>query len=256
MYYAGLLLLALIFSCEMNGLQVNGLTYLNTIKPGEIAQVAISLTSDKDKPEMVDFKLCDYSCNADGQHFYDEVGKQQRSNAKWIELDSHREVVNPGERKEIFLTIKAPEDKTLNGSYWSVLLIEPSDPLQTLVESDQGFQLQIKVRYAYHVVTNIGQPTPSLKIVKKNLEEIEGKKYFAIDVENSGNLFLNPKMSIKLFNKQGKLVKTLETANERLYPGSSSRYTAEAQDLPADKYNVFLLLDNGDGKIFGDSFEI
>lgn len=256
MYRFIVLILSLCGMTSLSALQVNGLTYLNTLKPGESTQFAITLISDKDKPEMVDLKLCDYWCYSDGQHFFEEIGSQTRTNAKWIDLGSHREVINPGERRDIYLTIKVPEDQKLNGSYWSVLLIEPSDPLQTLVESEHGFQLQVKVRYAYHIVTNVGPATPSLKVVKKGMENMNNKKYFAVDVENTGNLFLNPKMTIKLFSKQGKLEKTLETQSDRLYPGSSSRYLADGEGITQGQYTAFLLLDNGDGRIFGDSFEI
>lgn len=250
------LILSSICLSGLNALQVNGLTYLNTMKPGETAQVNITLISDKDRPEMVDLKLCDYWCNSDGQHFFEDVGKQTRSNAKWISLGSHREVVQPGERRDIYFTIQVPQEQNLNGSYWSVLLIEPSDPLQTLVESEHGFQLQVKVRYAYHIVTHVGPATPSLKVVKKGMQMLDNINYFTVDVENTGNLFLKPKMTIKLFTKQGKLEKTMETQTDRLYPGSSSRYFADGTGIAQGQYTAFLLLDNGDGRIFGDSFDI
>lgn len=256
MYTLITLLLAFLSVNTLSALQVNGLSYLNSMKPGESAQLIINLLSDKDQPEIVDLKLYDYRCNSAGQHFFEEIDKQLRSNARWITLSSHREIVNPRQNKEIYLTINAPQDPTLTGSYWSVLMIEPSDPLQTLKESEHGFQLQVKVRYAYHIVTHIGQGSPSLKIVKKGIEQLEGKNYFAVDVENTGNVFLNPKMTIKLFNKQGKLEKTMNTDTDRLYPGSSSRYLADAQGIPSGNYTAFLLLDNGDGKIFGDTLEL
>src|SRR5207248_313863 len=119
-----------------------------------------------------------------------------------------------------------------------------------------GLQLHVKVRYAYHIVTNIGKGTPSLKINRKALENIEGKKFFAVDVSNTGTLFLNPKMTIKLFNSKGKMEKTLETQSDRLYPGSSTRFLANGEGLPKGKYTAFLLLDNGDGRLFGDTFEV
>jgi hypothetical protein len=241
---------------NINALEVSGLTFQNSMKPGETTRATITLISDKNQPEIVDLKLCDYSCNSDGQHFFEDASKQARSNASWISLGSHREIVNPGERKEIYFTIKVPPDQNMTGSYWSVLLIEPSDPLHTMAESEHGLQLQVKIRYAFHIVTDVGTSKPALKVVKKEIEQLDGKNYFAVDVENTGNLFLNPKLTIKLFTKQGKLEKTMETQTERLYPGSSARFFADSQGVSAGKYTAFLLLDNADGKIFGDSFEI
>lgn len=248
--------LSLLFTCDLNALQVSGLTYLKDFERGESAQVRVTLISDKNKPELIDLKLCDYSCNSEGQHFFDEIGSQTRSNASWIKLGSYREIVNPGESRDLYFTINVPNDESLKGSYWSVLMIEPSDPLQTLTESEHGFQLNIKIRYAFHVVTNVGKGIPSLKITKKSIEPIEEKKYLAVDVVNPGELFLNPKMIVKLYNQQGKLEKTLETQSERLYPGSSSRFLANGEGLSDGKYTAFLLLDNGDGRLFGDTFTL
>jgi hypothetical protein len=249
-------ILSAFFACYLNGIQVSGLTYLNTLKPGETAQVRVSLISDRDKPELVDLKLCDYWSNSDGQHFFEDIGKQPRSNASWIKLATHREIINPGETSEAYLTIHVPKDESLKGSYWSVLLIEPSDPVQTLAKLEQGFQLNVKVRYAFHVVTNVGTAIPSLKISKKGIEQIDGKKIFFVDASNTSNLFLNPKMTVKLLNSQGKLEKTLESQTERLYPGSSARFLANGEGLPLGKYTAFLLFDNGDGRLFGDTFEL
>lgn len=256
MIYWILSALLIAFAVELQSLQVSGLTYLNTFKPGESAQVRISLISDRNTPEMVDLKLCDYWCNSDGQHFFEEVGKQVRSNAHWIKLGSHREIVNPGETRDFYFTINVPQDNALKGSYWSVLLIEPYDALQTLSESEHGFQLHVKIRYAFHIVSNVGVGTPALKIVDKGMQEIKGKKYFMADVANTGDWFLNPKMTVKLLDKKGKLEKSMETQTDRLYPGSSVRYLADGEGIFEGKYTAFLLLDNGDGRLFGDTFEI
>lgn len=241
---------------DASALQVSGLTYLNTVRPGEKVNFTVTLISDKDQPELVEFKLCDYSCNSDGQHFFEDIGTQQRSNARWITLGSHHETINPGERRDVYVTIDVPKDLNLKGSYWSILLIEPTVPLQTLTEAEHGFRLHVKVRYAYHIVTNVGVGNPSLKITKKGIDFVGGKKHFVVDVNNTGDLFLNPKMTLKLFSKQGKLEKTQETQPERLYPGSSSRYLVDGNELKAGDYTAFLLLDNSDGKIFGDTFGV
>ncbi len=252
------LLLSLIMNLflKCDALQVSGLSYINSLKPGETANFTVTLTSDKDTSEIVEFKLCDYWCNSEGQHYFEDIGLQIRTNAKWISLGAPREIINPGEQKNINVTINVPKNNGLLGSYWSVLLIEPNDPLHTLQENDLGFQFHVKIRYAYHIVTNIGNGSPSLKIIKKEFSTQENKKYLVVDVENTGNLFLNPKLTLKLFNKQGKNLITAETQKERLYPGSSSRYVVKAEDLPSGDYTAFILLDNGDGRLFNDTFAV
>src|SRR5271155_5436132 len=113
--YWHLTLLILVLSGQIEALQVSGLTYTNTFKPGDSAKVAVMLISDRDTPELVDLKLCDYWCNSEGQHFFEDIGKQPRSNASWINLGSVRETIHPGDRREIYFTINVPKDKPLKG---------------------------------------------------------------------------------------------------------------------------------------------
>jgi hypothetical protein len=52
------------------------------------------------------------------------------------------------------------------------------------------------------------------------------------------------------------LRKTLEADAERLYPGSSKRYMLEGEELEGKKFKAFLLLDNQDGQLFTDTFDL
>lgn len=247
--------LFLCFPCE--ALQVSNLTYFGDFAPGETKQVKITLINDQNEPQLINLNLCDYWCNSDGQHFFEPLGSQVRSNADWILLNTNRALLAPNEKSDFYFTITAPRDPFLKGSYWSVLLIEPSEPIQPLNSgSEEGLRLQVKIRYAYHIVTNLADGTPKLKIVQKEIRKLDDKDYLCIDVANTGTLFLNPKMILKLYNSKGELEKTLEALPERLYPGSSQRYFLDFSGINGKKFKTFLLLDNGDNKLFGDTFEL
>ena len=252
------LCLFLLFSCKIFSLQVSGLTYHETLLPGDSKLVKVTLINDKDEPELVDLKLCDYSCNSAGQHFFEDAEHHERSNASWVRLNALRETLPPRTTVELFFTINVPKTPSIKGSYWSVLLIEPSGiPVAVKEEhKEKGFQLHVKVRYAYHIVTDVGEGLAKLKVVSKDIQSIENKKYLAIDVENTGEVFLNPKLTLKLYNKEGGLEKTLEGMAERLYPQNSTRYLLDGEGLQGNHYTAFLLLDNGDGRLFGDSFQL
>ena len=230
------------------------LIYIGQFNPGDTTRVKITMTNNGNEPELVDLKLNDYACNCEGTHFFDPVGTQPRSNSGWI---SHtpRLTLGPGEAVDYYYSINIPSDQNLEGSYWSVLLIEPNNILQT-VTSSEGMQIQVKVRYAYHIVTNLGKGTPTLKILQKTFQITDGQQNLAIDVLNTGNLFLNPKLSLKLFNLQGGLEHTLTQDNERLYPNCTQRFHVNTQDVKGKKYKAFLLFDNGDGNLFGDTFDL
>ncbi len=250
------LFLLLATSSPCNGLQLGGLSYLEQVNPGEQKRVKITLINDKDEEEDVDFKLCDYATHCDGEHRMEEIGTLDRTNGPWITLSSTRVRLSPKETSDFYLTIDVPKDDDLKGSYWSILLVEPNKPVQSISTEDNGFTLNVKIRYAYHIITNVNQGTAKLKILNKEFKTIDDKQVFTVDVSNTGEIFLNPKLILKLYDAKGKLAKTVDGQAERLYPGSSQRYYLNLQEPNDQKYTAFLVLDNGDDHLFGDSFEL
>lgn len=240
----------------VESLQVNGLSYIDKLSPGDKKQVKITLMNDKEQAETVALKLTDYSCNREGQHFFDPIGTQARSNAEWINFPMSQVTLAPKEHYDLIVTIDVPYNPSSDGSYWSVLLIEPTEPFQTLKESENGFQLFVKVRYAYHFVTTLGNEKTAIKFLSTELKTLNEKKMISIDVENTGKVFINPKLTLKLFNDSGKLEKTIHTQAERIYPGMSSRYLLDADGIEEKKYKAFLLFDNGDNHLWSHTFEI
>lgn len=245
-----------LFPIFLDALIVNDLSFSAAMTPGESRQVKLSLINESAQPEVVSFRLCDYTCNSNGEHAFDEPGNTQgRSNASWIRLNSDTLTLAPGQKEEFFYVIDAPQDSSLDGSYWSVLLIEPSTPVSKLRNEVEGFHIDVKVRYAHHIVTTVGAGTPKLKVVDKEFKTIDGQQKLCVHVENTGTLFLEPKLTLKLYNSEGKVDKTLEGGKERLYPGCSQCYYLDAQEVdPQAKLKGFLLLDAGGRNLFGEAF--
>lgn len=237
-------------------LMVSELAHQDKLAPGESKQIKITLFNDKDQTEIVDLKLCDYSCNSQGQHFYETCEPQARSNKNWITLSSDRISLNPGDKTNVHYTVNVPRDEALKGSYWSVLLIEPTEADPPEKQSAEGYHLFVKIRFAYHIVTDVSEGIRKLKVVQKEIQEVNGNKYLGIDIANTGEVFQNPLLTLKLYNKEGDLKNTLKAQSERLYPGNSQRYLLNIQDVPSNRYTAFMLLDNGDQHMFGDSFEL
>lgn len=233
-------------------LLVSDLIYEDTLQPNMSKVARINLFNDRDRPEKIHLKLYHYSCNSEGQHFFEETSEiHPRSNASWIQLSTDYLVLAPGERQDFYYTIQVPSQIDLKGSYWSVLMIEPADEMSNNT-SQEGFKLNIKIRFAHHIVTHVGEGKVKINIFKKEIVDLDGQKMYSIHVSNEGEQFLNPKLTLKLYDATGALISTLDGGKERLYPGCSQRYSIDVQNIPDGPYKGFLILDNGDHHLFGE----
>lgn len=259
MRYLLLLLAPLILSSPLAALQVSNLSTIETLSPGEKKRIAITLHNDKNHEEQVDLKLVDYGCNSDGEHFYDEpAGIKPCSNANWVLLGQERVILAPNEEREIYYVIEVPDDKKLSGSYWSVLLIEPADSPLVDSEENEGLKLRIKIRFAHHIICNVGEGQPKIKILKKEIKEIQGDPYLCLHVINKGNLFFKPEITLSLYDSKGKIENTLKSQPERLYPNNSQCFYINLKDIPEQRrkesFKGFILFDGNGPHLFGDRF--
>lgn len=242
------------------GLQVSNLSTIENLRPGEKKRIQLTLINDKDYEESVDLKLADYGCNSDGEHFFDEpAGKAARSNAAWILLGQERVTLTAQEKRDLYFMIDVPSDDKLQGSYWSVLLIEPTDMMPNEKDEKEGLQLKIKIRFAHHIVANIGEnAAPKLKVLKKEMKTIGTENYLCLHVLNQGDLFFNPDLTLSIYDEEGKLEKVLKAPPERLYPGNSQSYYLNLKDFTESRlqqpFKGFMLFDGQDHHLFGDRF--
>lgn len=259
MHFYSICLLFSFFSFSLAALQVSNLSSIDAISPGEKKRFQIKLINDRDESEQIDLTLTDYRCNSSGEHFFDQPsGKAERSNASWIHLGQERVTLAPQEVRDIFYTVEVPKNENLKGSYWSVLLIEPTEALPSKDDEKEGFKLRIKVRYAHHIVTNVQEASPKLKVLQKEIKEISGEPYLVLHVVNQGELFINPELTFTLYDKEGKLEKTLKAQPERLYPGNPQSFYVPLKELSKERLQEplkgFIMFDGHGNHLFGDQF--
>lgn len=238
----------------MGVLKSNLANSINAV-PGEVVEMKITLGNDQDEPEKCTLKLCDYTFNAQGENFFPDPGTLPRSSGKWIELREDQVTIPPHKDLEVFYQIRVPNDASLKGSYWSVIMVEPEKVIKgkpPAAPNQMG--INVKIRYAYQIITNIGHGTAKLKIIEKKVEA--DRKELYIDVINNGEIYLNPKLILKLFDKKGSEVKKYEIVEQKIYPDTSIRYAFDLKELESNKYTAVILLDNHDDNLFGDRFEL
>lgn len=240
---------------------VNGLTQEKICRPGDVFQGFISVRNYGTEAEEVRIYQTDYSFTFDGKSYYDPPGAVSRSNAAWITVD--RKLFNiPGSSQvDIRYSVRVPDDLSLVGTYWSVIMVEaiPKKEVQSEVNEKKKTMLGVNqvMRYAVQIVTHIGDSGErSLKFLNVELLQEKDAKTFQVDVENVGTRWLRPSSFLELYNQKGELAGKYEGERLRLFPGTSVRFRFDVSEVKEGKLKALVVLDNRDAYVFGAQYTL
>jgi hypothetical protein len=235
----------------------SSMTQENTAQPGEIYQGVIELKNNAKVSAAAKVYQTDYSFSADGRsNSFGEAGKMKRSNANWLQLSQGQFTVPPQSALKVNYQIRVPDDATLTGSYWSMLMVEQvPDPM--VKNSEASAQMTQKMRYAVQVITQIGTTgTGELAFIEPKVLKNNGNPLFTVDIKNTGERLLRPTISLELYNQQGTSLSKLEGSKFLLYHNTSRRFNINLKDVPSGKYTGLVVADAGGNDLFGAQMEI
>ncbi|MGB8658037.1 MAG: hypothetical protein WCE90_09685 [Candidatus Zixiibacteriota bacterium] len=262
-------------SCFPGVSVIGELTREKTLLPGETFEGTIDLKNTGEKTCEVSVYQTDYLFYADGSNRYGEPGSDVRSNASWLSISPHRLTIPPNEMGSVHYRVRVPESKqlasvddigtqetgSLNGTYWSMIMIEPvpeTDPEN--VEGETGkvkMGIQTNIRYGIQMVTNIGESgARQIKFLNKKLTSQDGRKILEIDVENSGERWLSPTLWVEVYDHDGIKVGRFESERKRIYPRCSVRHRVDLTGMPEGRYKALVVVDNGDDYVFGAKYDL
>lgn len=258
---AAALCLSLLISAQAEtGVPVSvlgGLTRIYALTPGSTAEGKLILQNDSDAPTDVRLYQTDYLFYADGRALYGPPASTSRSNADWIKVTPQQITIPANDSAIIYFSIAIPQQPDLLGSYWSVLMVEPLEK-GTLAPPEPvpggGVQVGIRAihRYAVQLVTNISGGSAAVTIDNPQLvADDAGSRLFTIDIANTGELWLSPRIWTELFDAAGKSLGRFEGTKARIYPGCSARYKITLPGVPSGSYSALVVADNGDDHVFG-----
>ena len=235
-----------------------GLTIEKTVLPNGSASGSIVILNNETAAETVRIYQTDYTFNADGKNEFGKPGSIARSCANWITLSSNQIVVPPKGSAEISYKISVPDNESLRGTYWSVIMAEPvPDASLTPPSPEKGkasIGVQAVFRHAVQVIVNIGDTgVKALEFTSKKLKSEKGKTFLIIDAKNTGERWLVPDLYVDLFDRNGQ-AKRCHGGKFRIYPGCSVRYTVDLGQLGRGTYNALVVADAGEENVFGAKY--
>ena len=229
---------------------LNGLTHERQVSPGDRYVSGIEIQNASDQVKSVRLYQVDYRYVAGGESFYDEPGTLPRSNARWVEVSSLMVTLQPNETRTVDFEVLVPQDDSLNGTYWSVIMVEGIEADPTKPQS--GVSIQTVMRYAIQVITHIGETgNVDLQFLKMELKKENNMVQLEVDIENTGERAVRPEVGISLFDASENPVQVVTAERKRIYPGSSVRFVLNIDYSVPGQYSGILVADCDEEHVFG-----
>jgi hypothetical protein len=225
--------------------------------PGSTYRGTITLSNSGKTPADVKIYQSDYSFSADGRSSFGSPGTVPRSNASWLHLGQEQITIRPGERARVDYEVRVPDDAGLTGTYWSAVLVQEISGAERGTPRRSDVQLQQVMRYAIQVITEIGDTgRAALAFRNAQLSSRGGKRELAVDMENTGERWLQAQVWLELHAADGHLAGRFAGQSLRTFPATSVRHHIDLSTVPPGKYLALLVADGGRNDLFGTQIDL
>lgn len=228
------------------GLTIQPIKVSHTIKPGETASGAISLTNASDDDIQVEVTVEDF-VPAAGSTNIQFIGRAEGNTTvrDWINIGGNQTFVfKQGEARQIPYTIKAPASAE-PGGHFGVAFFKATRLQKTE-------QLKIGTRVGMLIFVTIpGNNLQKGKILDFSTPRFvqRGPVPFSIKFENTGTVHFEPKGAIKITNILGKEVGSVPVEGQVVLPRGVRDLTADwnASGFLLGRYRAELKIVDGEG---------
>lgn len=238
-------------------LRVDQLVFDVTADPGESVPLSLQVENLAEDPAVVTVYNGDWHRSPTGEHIYLESGTLKRSASPWISIAPTQFQVQPGQQSTVRFTVTLPNEGDLEGTYWSMLFIEPAARPQP----GSGTTIKVVQRIGIKIhVTVRGTGTRSGLVEK--IEATYSPERQAVEVAthftNNGMIPLNPNGWVQLVDGTGKAVSRVPIEAFPVLPGDSNifRILVPTSELPKGRYAVVSALDYGASQMVGGQAQV
>lgn len=238
--------------CSFSAVEILGSTiHKYTGSPGDVYTGTIKIHNPSDFNQEVKIYPTDYLFNYKGQSFYDKPVSHKRSNADWIEFSPKFIILKAKETQYIQYKIKIPQNDSLSGTYWSVLMVEGVNPVNT--NPNDQLNISTSTRFANQIITNLtNRGIGKLRFMQPTLTTEGDILFFDVAMENTGDRVISPNVTVEFFDETGKSVKTFEAPKNGMYPTTSALFRFHIEGIQDKKtYQVLIIADGGNDDVFG-----
>jgi len=231
-----------------------------SVAPGGSYEGEIVLVNGSGQATTVLVSQVDFLPTEEGVSYL-EPGSLPRSNARWFEVSLGDVQIPAGQQVVVPYSIKVPNDPSLAGSYWSMILLTPSDAtgVQETQEGEVQTTVRTQFRYGVSVVTNLGDSGES-RLSFENPQFVRPEDgaaaHLQVSLQNTGERLLEPEVQLELFDAGGTQVDRFEAQAERIFPSTSVRQSFDLGTLAPGEYTAVVIADAGGEDVFGTRYTL
>ncbi len=250
-FIISLLAVCLSWNTKAGIIVTNGLTHRHQVQPASAQSGVIVLKNVGRKAKRFVVYFQDLPANCEGQELQIAApGSTPRSNANWISVEVLDRVMAPGEEFPLKYEVNTP-DSSLKGSYWSLLMIEVKNPIDT-GQAERGIRISSNVRYAIQIITDFASAEEAkLSFNSVELNKANGKKFIEARLFNEGGVVLLPDLKLELYDEEGILLFESHAKKKKLYPGQCKSFSIPLEKLNVGSYQAVIVADCGNSNLFG-----
>ena len=240
---------------------VGDLTHQKETIIGKTYQGTITIQNIGQESEEIKAYQTDYLFFSDGKVIYGDPGETPRSNASWISISPKQITIPAQGLASVNYIIKVPDDESLTGTYWSIIMIEPvpegSPESSRNEENDINLGVRQIFRYGIQMVTHIGDTgTRNLSFIGSRLSKTNGKRMLELDIENTGERWLRAEVWCEIYDDKGYFSGKFEGSKLRIYPDTSVKFSIDLTSLIPAEYKALVIADCGENDMFGITFNL
>ncbi len=249
--------LLLVINSLLGGVAVlNGLAHEFNVTPGSTYKGRIELQNASEGAQVVTLYQTNLSTLFTGETFYTDSIENHRSNMSWVKVSNLNTTIESEETRSIEFEITVPSTEDLTGTYWSIIMVEPRDPIH-VQKDESGYNIQSKVRYAIQIICNIGGTgTTDLKFINILQKIHDNQHSLEVYIENTGQVLVKPTLSLELFTSEGNSLPIIRSEKQRLFPNSSKKYILDIAGIKPGTYQGVLIADCETEDSFGQHFTL
>lgn len=230
---------------------INGMSHEYQVKNGDQIEGQISIKNVGNKVARVLLYKTNLFQKCNGITIFTNDSSHARSSQSWVEIGNSEIFIEPQSEATVIYKLKVPEAGDKTGSFWSVIMVEEADQLDSAQKS-KGIQVSTIVRYGIQIISSFASgATRDLEFQKITQDTSDGMKTLKIDVYNSGNTMVRPSMVLELYDGNGEQKAREELLSQKVYPGSCKTFTIPMEKVPPGEYNGILVADCGEEDVFG-----